>query len=166
MKMVTKFTVREESVECPYCGHLNNNLLGDPRGKEAECAEVISVYSRAQAIADEVLVDVSVIAREAGFRIPVALTAGVFRDCVEWHASDNETSGAGQDQEGRLWDVVFMAYSAAKAEKSGQQRVRYSLYRVPRDGKSHQAKRVDLDLHIGGGDQGEPVITIMLPEED
>ncbi len=40
--------------------------------------EVISSYSRAQAIEDGVLVDISGLAREAGFRYPVAVSRGVF----------------------------------------------------------------------------------------
>ena len=43
---------------------------------------VIYAYTRAQAIADGVLVDVSKLAREAGFKIPVAVTAGVWAECV------------------------------------------------------------------------------------
>ena len=40
-------------------------------------AEVISSYSRAQAIEDGVLVDVSTVAKEAGIKFPVAMTAAV-----------------------------------------------------------------------------------------
>ena len=39
---------------------------------------VISVYTRAQAIGDGILVDVSETAREAGFKIPVAVTRTVW----------------------------------------------------------------------------------------
>ena len=42
-----------------------------------EDAEVISCYTRKQAIEDGVLVDVSQTARECGFRHPVAVTARV-----------------------------------------------------------------------------------------
>ncbi len=42
-------------------------------GHTTAFAPVISVYTRAQAIEDGVLVDVSETAREAGFRIPVAV---------------------------------------------------------------------------------------------
>ena len=43
----------------------------------------IHVYTRAQAIADGVLVDVSDTARDAGFRVPVALTSAVWADCLD-----------------------------------------------------------------------------------
>ena len=43
---------------------------------------VIFSYTRAQAIADGVLIDATELAKEAGFRIPVAVTAGVWAECV------------------------------------------------------------------------------------
>ena len=45
--------------------------------------DLISSYTRAQAIADGQLIDVSEMAREAGIRYPVALTATVWARCVE-----------------------------------------------------------------------------------
>ena len=41
-------------------------------------AEIIYPYTRAQALEDGVLVDVSEIAKEAGIKFPVALTAAVY----------------------------------------------------------------------------------------
>jgi len=43
--------------------------------------EVIHRYTRAQAIADGVLVDVTAKARTCGFTVPVAMTATLFADC-------------------------------------------------------------------------------------
>jgi hypothetical protein len=40
--------------------------------------EIISSYSRAQALEDGVLIDISVLAREAGLKFPVAVTMAVF----------------------------------------------------------------------------------------
>jgi hypothetical protein len=37
---------------------------------------------------------------------------------------------------------------------------------VPKDGHSQKAEEVTLKLMVGPGDVGEPVITIMLPNED
>jgi hypothetical protein len=39
-------------------------------------------------------------------------------------------------------------------------------HRVPRNGQSQEAEEVTLKLIVGPGDQGEPVITILLPSED
>lgn len=125
--------------------------------------EIIYSYTRAQALADGVLVDVSDTAREAGFRIPVAMTHAAFEDCVAWSEEDSR-SQVYQDEAGRLWDVLWMASLAAR--KGSESRVAYTLYRVPRDGKSLRPKATHLDLVIGPGDTGEPVITIMFPGED
>ena len=68
--------------------------------------EVIYSYSRAQALADGVLVDVSRMAAEANFRYPTAISADL-------HAriTPNEREKAlGQSYEGRLWDILFMAF--------------------------------------------------------
>ena len=46
-------------------------------------AEVISRYTRAQALADGQLVDCTTMAREAGFTFPVALSHAVWHDYVE-----------------------------------------------------------------------------------
>ena len=128
---------------------------------------VIFAYTRAQAIADGVLIDVSEAASEAGFRFPVALTAQVWADCVAWEPEDSDRQ-IHQDLSGRLWDVLWMASFAIRACAGASQsnRLPFRLFVVPRDGKSQQAREVELHVHIGPGDQGEPVLTIMLPLED
>lgn len=124
-------------------------------------ADVIHAYTRAQAIADGVLVDVTERAKEAGFCVPVAATERVWAECVEWP----ETEPAIQDESGRLWDLVFMAAVAARtASRRNTDRVSFQLSVVPR---GHTVPGlVRLVLHIGPGDKGEPVITIMMPGED
>ena len=123
----------------------------------------IHTYSRAQAIEDGLLVDVSEIATEAGFRLPVAMTRTAWGDCVEWSEEDSRRQTY-QDQSGRLWDVVWMAAQAAR--RGHGDRLAFQLYRVPRGGRSVRPRLVTLHLHIGPGDDADPVITIMLPDED
>jgi hypothetical protein len=123
-------------------------------------AEVIHSYSRAQALADGVLIDVSETAREAGFKVPVALTAAVWADCVAW---DREREVCPQDEAGRLWDVLSMAAFAARGRPDAAQ-VPFALLRVPCGRLRPELAR--LVLAIGPGDEGEPVITIMQPGED
>ena len=127
--------------------------------------EVISTYSRAQALEDGVLVDAGAMAKEAGFRWPVAITAAAWSDCVAWTDADGERQ-VHQDPSGRLWDVLFMAQHAIRVNRSGGDRLKFQLYRVPRDGKSTEATITTLKLIVGPRDQGEPVITILLPDED
>ena len=133
-------------------------------GEDLNSWQVISSYSRAQAIEDGMLVDVSETAREAGFKVPVAMTAAAWADCVEWTAADNERKGHCQDEAGRLWDVVYMARLAAQRQACSD--LLYSLYRVPREGKAMRARLVQLRMTIGPGDTAAPVITIMTPTED
>lgn len=59
-----------------------------------------------------------------------------------------------------------MAHQAVGSSRSGGDRLTFQVYRVPRDGKSTQAEVTTLKLIAGPGDQGEPVITILLPNED
>jgi hypothetical protein len=127
---------------------------------------VVFSYSRAQALADGVLVDVTEMAREAGFKWPVALTHAVWEDCVAWTEADSERQGVHQDQSDRLWDVLWMAYCAIRVNQTGGSELRYKLYRLPRDGKARKAEPTTLKLAVGPGDHGEPVITILQPEED
>ena len=126
---------------------------------------VIFAYTRAQAIADGVLVDVTETAREAGFKIPVAVTRTVWDRIV---ALPDGYRGV-QDESGRLWDVLWMAHVYARQARD---RDRFTMAVLVRD--------VRQDLHdsdaaprqhspivaIGPGDAGEPVITIMFPEDD
>ncbi len=132
---------------------------------ESFFGEVISVYTRAQAIDDGVLIDAGSMAQEAGFKWPVAITANAWADCVAWSEDDSEKQ-VHQDQSGRLWDVLFMASHAIRTSPDSGDRLMFQLYRVPRDGRSIEAELTTLKLIVGPGDQGEPVITIMLTNED
>jgi hypothetical protein len=124
--------------------------------------EPIHTYSRAQAIADGVLIDCTEVASEAGFRLPVALTRAVWVDCVEWTDEDSRRQTP-QDQAGRLWDVLWMASLAASR---GGAQASFDLLRVPRGGRGVKPSRVTLSMVCGPGDQGEPVITILALGED
>jgi hypothetical protein len=124
-----------------------------------ENADLIHVYSRAQAIADGGLIDVSAMAREAGWRAHVAVTAAVWGDCVAW----DKYQPADQDEQGRLWDVLTMALFAARGRRRSN-RMLFTVLRIPRGGQLPEPVR--LAIEIGPGDAGEPVITIMQPEED
>ena len=132
---------------------------------ESFFGNVISTYTRAQAIEDGVLVDVSSMAREAGFKWPVALTSAAWADCVVW-TDDDRQQQVHQDQDGRLWDVLYMASHAIRTSKDSGDRLLFQLYRVPRDGYSTEAVLETLKLIVGPGDTSEPVMTILLPNED
>jgi len=135
-----------------------SNPSSDPRN-DAFFGEVISTYTRAQALADGVLIDADAMANEAGFTWPVAVTSAAWADCVAWTENDSDRQ-VHQDESGRLWDVPFMASHAIRIKASSGDRLMYQLYRVPRDGRSTKAELTSLKLIVGPGDQGEPVITI------
>lgn len=126
---------------------------------------VIATYTRAQAIEEGMLIEAGAMAKEVGFKWPVVLTAAAWADCVAWTDEDSERQ-VYQDQLGRLWDVLYMASHAVRAGRGSADQVLFQLDRVARDGQSTQAQTVTLKLIVGPGDHGEPVITILLPNED
>lgn len=136
---------------------------------------VISMYTRDQALADGVLVDVSELAREAGFKIPVAVTASVWHDCIDW--PEDSQQGYGQSIDSRGYDVVSMARYAlagmgAQTNSSGD--IFYKLNVIPKGTKGETitdigdftgAEKVTLKVSISGESAPE-YVTIMKPEED
>jgi hypothetical protein len=126
--------------------------------------DLIHSYTRAQAIEDGALVDVSETAREAGFRWPVALTAGVWA-LIE----DIPPRFQGfQDIQGRLWDVLWMARSAARRNDGREMLYELILHHGRKTYATFKlvSSPFGQSLRTKPGDQGEPVITIMLPDED
>lgn len=124
---------------------------------------VIHAYTRADAIKDGTLIDVTTMAREAGFRVPMALTAAAWADCVAWTDADSVRQ-VSQDEAGRLWDVLWMAKLATRRATSAE--VAFELHRVPCGGRGSRPRSTQLQMVIGHGDEGEPVITILMPGED
>lgn len=124
----------------------------------------VYAYSRAQAIADGALLDVTATAAGAGFRTSVAMTHAVWIDCVEWTEDDSKRQLA-QDEASRLWDVLWMCIQTARVAKV-EGSFFFMLFRVPRGGTSVTPELVRLKACIGPGDAGEPVITILQPNED
>ena len=136
----------------------------DP-GNAATFGPEISTYSRAQAIADGILVDVSDTAREAGFSIPVAVTRTVWTRLV---ALPDGYRGF-QDERGRLWDILWMArHYALRASDRDRVRMCVLVRDIRKDLRdSNRAPRKHFPIvAIGAGDTGEPAITLMFPEDD
>ena len=136
---------------------------------------MLSCYTRAQAIADGVLVDFSQSreVREAGIRYPLAMSRASYESCIaaggEW-VPEQDGSGdilelpAGQSSAGRLWDVLTMLRHAIRSASGSTDRVTFSvLVDVNGDGKHRTVRLWSL---VGPGDTAAPVITIMLEGED
>ena len=68
----------------------------------------------------------------------------------------------GQDEQGRLWDILVMLRFAIQKGTEGSELL-YELL-VRNDNKS--PRLVQLKAVCGPGDSAEPVLTIMLPHED
>jgi len=119
--------------------------------------EVIYQYTRAQAIEDGILIDVTETAREAGITIPTALTTAVWERCVAVPEGAED-----QDEIGRLWDVLTVLRFTIIRSRGGRQ-VKFTVA-VRND--TRRPRPVELKAICGPGDSGEPVITIMMPEED
>ena len=135
--------------------------------------DVIYAYTRAQAIEDGVLIDVTATAREAGVKFPTALTSAVWADYV---SVPTELNGQ-QDEMGRLWDVLWMFSCAVRCGKVvGPIGTFEVIIAKPDKGdwrgneKAHKGNRtqrlVTLKAVCGPTDDGSPCITIMRPEED
>jgi hypothetical protein len=123
-----------------------------------EPKDLIHSYSRAQALAGWVLIDVSSTAREAGIRYPVALTG------TSWERYVAVPPGVVcQDEAGRLWDVVYLLALAARRGSGAE--VRFGVH-VRSDNRERTPPLVRLKAVCGQADDGSPCITVMLPEED
>jgi len=120
---------------------------------------IIFSYTRAQAIADGVLIDVTAQAAELGFKVHTVVTDHLYNRYVVPPAG---LEGEGQSVEGRLQDLLFRTLLAAKAIRDSD-RVEFDVLFLMQPGKWDKAHIV---AAIGPGDHGEPVMTIMLPEDD
>ena len=140
--------------------------------------EPIHSYTRAQALADGILVDLTTatddqghsLCHQAGFKVPVAITRSAWAKTVEaggtWKATgDGETLElkGGQSLTGRLWDVLWMLRVACGKARNTD-RIHFQLL-VDVDGDGHH-EQVKLWALCGPGDDAQPVITLMLEGED
>ena len=118
--------------------------------------EPISTYTRAQAIEDGVLVDVSETAREAGFKFPVAVTRTVW----DGYIVPDSRARYFQDEIGRLWDILSVLRFYARR---GGSEIRFPVTMIM---KARQRRNIVFKSLCSPGDDAEPVITIMMPDED
>jgi hypothetical protein len=122
--------------------------------------EIISTYSRAQAVADGMQVEVSKTAQEAGIRFPVFLTRTVYDSYVTV-----PPGVSGQDEPGRLWDILWMTRMAIKIAPPFAVRVPVVLY-VRNDNRASRPVRLLAVCSATDIDDARPAITIMMPDED
>ena len=128
--------------------------------RENFCGGVIYAYTRSQAVADGVQVDVTKTAQEAGIKFPMFLTRAVFDAYV---AVPPDVTG--QDEAGRLWDLAWMTRFAILRSHGHTDRLPVALY-VRND--NHRAKLVKLIATCSALDidDPQPALTLMMPEEN
>jgi hypothetical protein len=126
---------------------------------EDEGLEFISTYTRAEALSDGTLIDVTEDARKAGIQIPTALTRAVWNEYV---ALTPAAVKAGNDIEGRRWDVLWMLRCAV-LRTPNESELHFQLYVVT---DRIEPSQVTLKAILKPGDDGETVITVCLPDED
>jgi hypothetical protein len=135
-------------------------------------------YTRAQAIADGVLVDLTtatddksqLICPQAGFKVPVAMTRAAWAQTIEAGGSRKPDGDGeilelmgGQSPTGRLWDVLWML-RLASGKADNTDRVHFQVL-VDANGDGRR-EVVRLWALCGPGDDARPVITIMVEGED
>ena len=122
---------------------------------------VIYTYTRSQAIADGFQIEITKTAQEAGIRFPVFITRGVYEQCVAV-----PPGVTGQDEAGRLWDVVWLLRHAILRSRPGTSRLPFALY--VRNSDKQPARLTKLIATAGAVDIDDPApaITLMLPDED
>lgn len=133
--------------------------IEEARAEWAE-ADIISTYTRAQAIEDGILVDLMQneledICRQH-FKYPIACTVAVF----EIMQKAVENSRYCNDYAGILHDMLWMSHSMGRQVDEQTRIFRVIIQRAGRQ------QYYDLKIVCHPGDQGEPVLTIMLPGED
>ena len=119
---------------------------------------IVFSYTRADALADGVLIDLTPIARTYGFKLPFAVSDALYHGYV---VPSEDLEALGQSLEGRLHDLLTLANVAAR-RSMGEDRVYFNVAFLMRPEKT---ETVQVVLHVGPGDSGEPVLTLCLPED-
>ena len=97
------------------------------------------------------------VVKQTGFTLPIVMTATAFGETIGFGDLPD-----GQSVTGRLWDVLMVLRSMIRRMPPGEDRVHFKV--SVWNGTS--LNEVALWCLCGPGDEGEPVLTIMLEGED
>jgi len=135
--------------------------------------KIIASYTRAEAIADGFQVPILPgITKEAGIKYPVFFTRGVYDKYVLVPEGMSH-----QDEQGRLWDILFMFSLQARKSSSSELKFQFccqlkdagdwTKYESVCEG-NRLLREVTVKAVIGPLDLDDPnpAITIMFPDED
>jgi hypothetical protein len=134
-----------------------------PQSEDPLFGPIIYAYTHSQALADGVLVDVTETAKEVGFKLPVAITEALHNRLTSAKANAN----IGQDYDGRLWDVLWIAAFTIKLADPGTDTVTFTLEQQEVEAKNGQLQKVELRLRAvcDAGEEGKSAVTIGFPED-
>ena len=122
--------------------------------------EVIHTYSRKQALEGGTLIDITDYAQLNGFKIPTAITAGLWVYIVV----SPELADIGQSIAGRLKDVLFLLLMEIRKSAAAvdTDRIRFQVdFLVAPD----RTETVEVLALVGPDDDLKPCLTIGLPED-
>jgi len=135
--------------------------------------KIIASYTRADAVADGIQVSIPPeISKEAGIKFPVFFTSGVYDKYVKVPKGMDH-----QDEQGRLWDILFMFAMHARKSSSDELKFQFCC-QLPDKGDwtkyekvcegNRLMREVTLKAMIGPLDLNSPnpAITILFPDED
>ena len=128
--------------------------------------DLIHSYTRKQAIEDGVLINITDVAHRFGFIIPVAVTQTVYNKYIDWSNEDTVRQKIKLDINDRLQEILFMLRCAIKNYNLDVDTLVYLIRVIPRDGQTIKSQHMTHKTMMGPGDQCEPVMTILLPDED
>lgn len=124
-------------------------------------APIISSYSRAQAIEDGVLIDLSDIACPLFWTWPVACTAAVWQQLVACGVDPEKEAEGGETYSRRAKQLIVCSWEAARAQRHDGERSDILQFFADTDAGS-----TNVWARVTPGDDGKPVLTIMLISED
>jgi hypothetical protein len=124
---------------------------------------VLYANTRTQALADGALIDVTEAGKEVGFKLPVTISEALHNRLTPNKAE----AGLGQDYDGRLWDVLWLAAFTIQLAERGKEAVTFTIVQQEVEPKGGQPHGVDLRLRAvrRPGDEGKPVVTIGFLED-
>ena len=122
-------------------------------------SEYVFVYTRQQAIKDGIFKDVSEVAREAGIKFPVAITTNLYNTHI---IPSEKAKELGQDEQGRLWDVLQMFRLKASSTKDSFMEFEVLFQDHP---NKHTKVKIWAVCEAQSPTDPSPAINVMLPED-
>ena len=122
--------------------------------------EIISSYSRADAIRDGVLIDITDIAKRFGFKYPVAITSNLYYTYIDPNGNMNSIREVDNTLIGDVLTTLYYSIKNSKENETNIVTVKMTIEISP-----NETSEIEFWAHCGPGDDYRPVITIMLPED-